>query len=766
MLAICPLLFLLASAVQSSTGDSTAIVKGRVVDSASTSGIPLVIIENLKSKEATATAIDGSFSIRVHTGLNTLRFSHIAYEAALTDIDGSTRTELTIALKPRLIHMAEVVVSGEEPGVAIMRTVIRRIDEFRHRMRSYRFEGLSKTREGIQGHEQLAVSHICVVGHVLHGYRSVERWSKAWSSYDSIFTSGAHLSWKDLTEEKVASWTSLTTGVLSAEALEDYRFVLDSVVTTGGKRLDYIAVAMRNPLRPGFDGEVVIDDSLECVREVVLHPNAAFNMPFLFFRPEGGTIHALFDSTSPRWLPNLLVHSLDIVGTILTANMRIRHETVLLLKDVEYGLDSLEEPSIWDRPRSFSDRPALDTAEINLIPLTDHERDVLVRMDTTGRVESQTEIMRASRARNAASRKDPRVLDFSSIRYSRPTGLLVGLHAALWTDSSDSAIIPSIAMGTADRRIQWGLRCSWQIFDSSSSWLNADVYDRTVPTATDKTQCIGGMVSDFLFGESTSDYVRSFGVSFGLTYAYHGNVISLLVRREEDRNAPNQTSFRVFKPSMVRRPSLQISEGWWNIAEIRCETPWWSGSLSLDDPEPALSNERSFRTTLRYRDTARLADAFLVSPHIAWDLQIASTFGRSAPQRLFSPETRILWYAPSMTFLGMRPREFAGDQLFLCVVECDLRGLPFLALGLTGLYQYGLTISLHGAAANIGHADISVVNDGRFWKATGGWYAETGVSIGGIAQIFSIDCTRRLTNGPDWNVTIGLSVLPFLKLIP
>ncbi|NNE69001.1 MAG: carboxypeptidase-like regulatory domain-containing protein [Rhodothermales bacterium] len=119
------LLFLAGFALQAGPSAwAQGVVRGTVTDS--DSGLPLIgaTIQLEGTLEGTVTNTDGRFSLPVTAFPSTLRVRHIGYRSRSVFLQRAPRSDVSIQLDPDPVQLGELVVSGEDPGVGIMRQVL------------------------------------------------------------------------------------------------------------------------------------------------------------------------------------------------------------------------------------------------------------------------------------------------------------------------------------------------------------------------------------------------------------------------------------------------------------------------------------------------------------------------------------------------------------------------------------------------------------------------------------------------------------------
>jgi hypothetical protein len=467
----------------------------------------------------------------------------------------------------------------------------------------------------------------------------------------------------------------------------------------------------------------------------------------------------VYATEGSRWLPDLAKHVVKYTVDDPRESTAITVERLLSIDQKTFGVDSLNSPSYWGSSlESARRRPAVDPAELALMPLTELERYVLAEMDTTNRIAQapigagRSAVQRPSGPLTSAAR-------FANLLFARATGLGIGFHYPLLLSAPEFEFEPSLTYGFADHRMNWILRLSRYAGEKRSSVWSASAFETIRLTPRQGRFSAAGMIGDVLFGEPNADVYRVQGWNIGHEYRGDRARWSVTFSNEEHGVAPEATSFSLFKRSSVLRPPLPVSEGRWQ--ELRGEVNSPSLCMSavvaarrLTDPEG-----RYVQILLISSDSiGTITDRLAVPPVLVWRLTLAGSSWGTPSQSYASPETRIWQFAGPNVFHGMRPMEFSGDRMAALALEHNFRGLPFLVLGLGGLYRYGLEFLIHGGFVSIAQTNADRRIGGRNWRTTSGWYTEAGVSIAGLLKVFRLDVTRRFRNGRNTVVTFGTSI--------
>ena len=131
--------FLLAFPIQ-----AQQVIRGQVRDAVSGEGLALVTVQIEGTYRGTIANEDGEFVLEVTEFPLFVRLTCIGYKSAQVAVEGLPLKALDVRLTPVPFVMEETIVTGEDPAVRIMREVIRRKQEWRPLIQSYRAEAYAR----------------------------------------------------------------------------------------------------------------------------------------------------------------------------------------------------------------------------------------------------------------------------------------------------------------------------------------------------------------------------------------------------------------------------------------------------------------------------------------------------------------------------------------------------------------------------------------------------------------------------------------------
>ena len=121
-----------------------ATIRGVVRDASSGDTLAAAIVRVLGTSYGTITNERGTYSLKVDLGNHVLRFSSLGYRPDTVGVTLDADREMHISLERSPIVLPEVVVSSEDPAVAIIRKAIANKRRWRDRLSSYTLNAFTR----------------------------------------------------------------------------------------------------------------------------------------------------------------------------------------------------------------------------------------------------------------------------------------------------------------------------------------------------------------------------------------------------------------------------------------------------------------------------------------------------------------------------------------------------------------------------------------------------------------------------------------------
>jgi hypothetical protein len=330
---------------------------------------------------------DGRFSLSIGSVPAELVVRHIGYRTARIEVVSPNVAELDVSLEPVAVALDELVVSGEDPAVGIMRRVLDRKQAFRAGYENTyadvytRFWLFSEFRP-VQVIESLRQAYWRRDG----GSREVVRARRKRPPRSGTFRFAGPMYVPNFYDDSVLLGGTRYVTPTHPDALDLYRFRL------GGQRMLDDAVVWdiyftpRNPSRSAFIGHAAVADSLFEILEIDLRPQ-----PSTAVSPPVEVDDVRYAQRFIR-LPSGIVVPLDlktngylVFGRLGASYPPARYEQVSAISN--YAIDIPVPDSLYADERMQRDNPAVDRSDFlfirnpTIVPLTPRETESLARID-------------------------------------------------------------------------------------------------------------------------------------------------------------------------------------------------------------------------------------------------------------------------------------------------------------------------------------------------------------------------------------------------
>ncbi len=332
---------------------------------------------------------DGKYIFEVKQLPATIKVRYIGYISKRVPITKDTPKNLDILLKPTIIPMKALVVTAEDPGMTIMREVIRRKKIWRKNLLTYSAEAY--TRMGLENDTSIVFiseSTTEVYWDKNRGSREVLKSRRETANIKSqeIFAAASYL--PNFYDDDVEIQGTRVIGPTHPDALKHYRFKLIGQRSLDDKIVFDISVQPKSKLQPTFVGRVSILDIEYGMIDVDLKPSKAVIMPFPI--KDWNVYHKqqFNDFGQDVWLPL----DVRIGGDILISMPGIHFPRIKynqLSKITNYAVNVILPDSLYKSKRILTidslsiKRDTLLVARADMIPLTAREVIAYETIDST-----------------------------------------------------------------------------------------------------------------------------------------------------------------------------------------------------------------------------------------------------------------------------------------------------------------------------------------------------------------------------------------------
>ncbi len=761
---------------------SQKIIHGIVKDAKTGTTLPAANIVIEGTYRGTITNEEGRFSLKIKQLPATLRVSYIGYLTERRAINASSGSEQNILLKPTVFEFEPIVVTAEDPAIAIMREVIRRKQIWRAKLFSYKAKAF--TRHRLENDSSI----VTIMESVSEAF-----WDKNKGSREVIqskrqtsnvkeqenFVGARYVS--NFYDDDIEIQGHKTIGPTHPKALKYYNFKLENQRVLDEKIIFDIRVTPRTKLQPAFEGKISVMDEVFAMIEVDLKPGEAFIFPppikewNVYYKQQFSNFGKEF------WLPVDVRIDGDVKIGFPGLNFPTMkyHQTSIL---TNYQVNVILPDSIFKKKQMLQidslsikqDNDSLFTANPEVVPLSTKEEEAYSNIDSTntiakafkptGILARYINIDDEEKLKNRESSN--RFIPFDpQLSYNRVDGGYLGLSL---DRSIHKNLRGKISGGYKTNLREWGiqakLRYRWGKRKRGS--LQLMYFDDTDTRYFSENYSRQGTALRPLFGaEDYYDYywVKGFRSQLGYRIRKLDLNISAGFRAEEHSSRTDITSKGLIRRKSGQRPNPAIQEGklrslgltlafgddyvpfgvvGQNRVEIKIE----------HSPSNLLSNQFDF-TNYQISLNARIPTFFKrrLMPNTLELRLVGGTFSGTLPvQRFGILDVSLGAFSPFGVFKSLQGYPLEGEKYFAVFWEHNFRTIPFEMIGLRSIAKRDLGIILHGAF-------------GRTWidasRLTALTYVpryqdsfrhEIGISLNGLFGFFRLDYTRRLDKPGDY----------------
>lgn len=786
-------LILCLSHVSSSIAQKT--IHGHVRDMKTGEVLPIANIWVEGSYNGTITNEQGEYVLRLKQVPATILVRYIGYESRrITIIEGSPG-EHNILLRPTVIELEPIVVTGEDPAVNIMRKVIQKKLEWRSILQTFKAEAYSRV---VLENDSCIVSIWESASEVFwdqqKGFREIIK-SKAGTNNvrpEQNFAFASDLS--NLYDDNIEIMEFKVIGPTHPKALVYYDFKLDGYRQLDDKTVYDISVTPKSKLQPTFKGRISVLDEAYAVISVDLEPSDSILFPppirefNIHFKQQFHNFGQAF------WLPVDIQMEGDIkVGFVGLSIPTIKYGQISRLTDYRVNVQ-LPDTLYKGKKRIHMDslsvkQDTLFATASRVIPLTEAESGAYESLDSsmtlqkafkpTGFLARFTQMSISSEETEASitisdrQTKSKNILSGLSpqFRYNRVDGFHLGAkYDRSLFKSFNYKLIGAYKTGLKRWSYQAGINYRWGKEGNGS----IDVYYRNgvdTRTLSEHDPWILNSLHALLGSEDYFDYYwnKRWRAYIGYGFNKIRTRVSMGFNSEYHSSIGKTTDFDLLGRNHVQRPNSPIQEGrlrslWAYVVIGQGHVPWGvigqNGiTFFVEHSSPdflssdfsytryQLAIDGHFSTFLRRRFLPNGVDFRLV----------AGTATGMLPIQLFrATDARMGAFSPFGTLRGLRGRPLEGEKYVGLFLEHNFRTVPFELLGLRGLAKAGLGIIIHGAVARTWISDSRKNQLNHLFGYEDEWYREVGFSLNGIFGLARVDFTRRLDR-PAFFVGFGVA---------
>ena len=789
VLAAALLASLTPALAQSGSGEPSpgpsATVAGQVTDADTGEPLPGATVQLDGTFVGTVTNRDGQFVLDLAGRMGALVVRYIGYETARVQPAGE---RLDVALVPSALELGEVVVSGEDPAVQLMRRVIEQKQTWREAVRSWQADAYVRYVVLADG-EIAAIKEVATEAFWDRERGLAEQATAARTTDNLAATPGplaAAAALVDLYDDEVEFAGFTLPGVTGPDALGFYRFEITGQRVQDGVPVYDVSVRPKSDLQPGFVGTLAVLDRPAALLEVRLGLSEAVRLPLVqdlsvsygqafspFGQEEGGAylpVDFRFDASGTpgmaglRFPPSGFRVNARLSGYALNVPVpdslyaedeaaetrTARADSLALTRGQEVERPGVAIPLEQDEEAAYAELDSADRVVERFRPTGPLAR--FVSMSVNGE-STQSGDGRTRRVRFRPDLWYNRVEGAhlgAGVRLGKRTGPFVRGSGAYLTAAEDAAF--EVSGGW--RENAWTLEGGYR--DEVARQYGSDTWDRLLSSAA------------ALLGEPDYyDYYGRRGAFASLAYRHRpenglslGVAVSAQVEDHESR-AP-RTGYDLLGAALNALPNPPVDGGRLQSVALRV------GAGDLAQPVDAvqrsvtgiqglsLQAEQSaggdFSFTRLGAEAAYAVPTFLQRRLLPMTLHLragAGTYVGDLPaQRRFAVDGRVLGFAPFGTMRTQYGRPLAGRQYVSGFWEHDFRSVPFELVGWDGAADVGLSLLVGGGHAAVDVGGVTVQHHELSLGLSAGFLLpiradvsvrldEPGVAVGiGVARIF------------------------------
>jgi hypothetical protein len=749
-----------------SIAEAQSIINGVILDAKTRRPLPAANIQISGTYRGAIANQDGFFILTIRRPQADLLISYIGYESETVRVtQRDAGRELRIFLIPIILEGETITVIAEDPGMRIMREVIKRKLEWRDNLETYRARAYSRVvLENDSGIVSLAESTSETFWDKERGSREViktkEQSSNLQESFNIAFASYIPNFYDD--DIRIAGYNII--GPTHPDAFDYYQFKLEDVTRLDKKKVFWIRVIPDSKLQPTFEGKLAVLDSAYALLEAELIPSESVRFPVPIQSWDVYYTQQFWNYGKKFWLPVDLRMSGSVkVGFTGFQIPNIIYQRIASLSDYQVNValpDSLYE----DEDFLLVDSLALaETEHVRAIPLSQKEDIAYTELDSTitlekafkptGFLANMIEMTAGSDEDNGSSGI------FSVLSPSLWFNRVDGLHAGVSLDESFIENL-SFRMGATYKtglkrggyhlglNYRTGKSVRWQIDASYSSdselRYNSLTYSRTVNSSA---PLFGGDdYFDYYWNKSarleTSARIRPINSKFAVIYHY-----------QDHQSLNKQTDYNLVWSDHIQRPNPEIDSGILRALEFS----WLYGgefipfgvigqrriSFSIEHTLSGNFDYTRYRLEADWRVPTFLQRRLLPN---ALDIHVTlQTVNGTLPiQRFGNIDAALYQFSPFATLKTLLARPYEGEKVAALFWEHNFRTVPFELIGFDFLVDNGIGLIIHGAYGRTWINSKRLRELQHDFMYTDQFHHEMGISVNGILGLLRVDITQRI----------------------
>jgi len=764
------------------------IIHGYVIDAATKERLPLANIQIEGTYKGTVSNREGRYEIKIESLPSILIVRYIGYNTARFTVTGETASEMNLLLEPSPVQMAEIIITGEDPGMRLMRGVIEKKKRWRKALQT--FEADAYARVTLSNDTMIAMmmeSVSSVFWDKKKGLKEIVRSKRQTANIDtgSLFsvTSGED-GMVNFYDDDISIQGSKFIGPTHPDALDYYRFVIIRKRAMDGKTVYDVSVKPKSMYQPSFTGTLSVLDEDSAMIDVNLKPHERVLFPPPI-QEWAVTYKQQFSSFGQSfWLPvdNRQEGKIKI-GIIGLEFPYFHYQMITGMNDYKVNAtlpDSLYQSKnkrFVDSTHLFNDSMFARSAA--LIPLTLKEIEAYQTIDSDLTMDKVFEPkgflakMAKVSSRNQRERNKPDSSGlFSKIMrpvspdlwYNRVEGGHLGMGYEI-NLTKYFELTPRIGYTTALNRWSFGGEMKWSFGKKPRHGAKpgtlkagyASVADLRYPSDIHSKFSAG--LSSFFGDQDYFDYFWNRKMYLSAAYEFRKieTRLQLQLNNEQHRSLLKTTDYALLGTDRHQRPNPAVQAGMLRSAVLKIEYGDAYIPLAVVGlRRAAVTVEHSSRALFRsgfdftaYRfDGDWFVPTFFRRRFLSNALYLRATAGtysgKLPVQRFGIVESSQSWYMPFGTLRTNQDYPYEGERYASFFWEHNFRTVPFEILGLNPLVKKNISFIVFGGAGRTWISGKRFAELDYTPKYTHHIHHEIGASISGIFDLLRLDIARRL----------------------
>lgn len=769
------------------SGITQSLLRGSVTDAKSGEPLESATIYITGTYRGTITNIQGEFELSVSDFPVNLSVRFIGYTSKSIQLNELPEF-LEVELEPIAVNLSEVVVTGEDPAIGIMREVIRRKPIWRDQLESFQAEAYSRQRlQNDTGIVTITESLSNVYWDKNRGIREVITSRSQTSNMDPTQNFASATNLPNFYDDDISISGFELVGVTHPKALDYYHFKLEGFRQLDDKTVFDISVRPKRRLQPTFEGMIAVLDEDFALIEVDLRPGEsvmfpppiqefglAYEQQFLNF---GGDfwlpVDVRIDGTIKFGFPGLQFPAINFTQLSRITNYEV-NTTVpdsLFRVDRRIVVDTLSVAASGSESRIALMRVPLDDREQIAYETVDSTQTLEKAFQPTGAlarfIESDDEEEREpgplARIFGKAFNGVSPVLGYNRVDEGR-LGLKYDLPLkGVWR--------PSVSAVYSTGNKDWDYEVSSTLRFKNRYFREFSVgYSKMTSYTFDQSMFDPYMISlnTLLAAPDYFDYFKSTG--FDGEVVINPRVSELEIKLSGgyiDVESMSKITNYSIPGGYIQRDNAEINDGTDAFAgfELRYgddEVPFGvvgtrSISLSVRQGHESLGGDFNYtrlHSEINWRFNTFYKRRFMPN---ALDIKlIAGTSFGELPRHIWHGlDSNLGYFGPFGAFKTLGDLPVLSTSLGAVHWEHNFRTIPFEALGLMSIAKKGIGIIVHGSHGVIETTDFNRWNPSGRAVFDGGKHHEIGMAVNGLFGLFRFDASKQL-NGSGY--FLGFSV--------